>query len=72
MTIRLTAAYVRGEDGYIVASVPALPGCHSQGRTLDEARRNIREVALSGLACLQTQGEQIPEEINSEQLDCAL
>ncbi len=30
--------------GYSV-SVPALPGCHSQGETLDEALVNIREAA---------------------------
>ncbi|HKZ49287.1 MAG TPA: type II toxin-antitoxin system HicB family antitoxin [Thermoplasmata archaeon] len=29
--------------GAIVASCPALPGCHSQGETLEEARRNIRD-----------------------------
>ncbi len=32
------------EGGYSV-SVPALPGCHSQGETLDEALANIREAA---------------------------
>jgi predicted RNase H-like HicB family nuclease len=32
-----------GEDGWAVASVPALKGCHSQGRTRDEALENIRE-----------------------------
>jgi len=31
------------EDGVIVASVPALPGCHTQGDTLEEARSHIRE-----------------------------
>jgi len=31
-------------NGYSV-SVPALPGCHSQGETLDEALANIREAA---------------------------
>lgn len=30
--------------GYSV-SIPALPGCHSQGETLDEAMTNIREAA---------------------------
>ena len=30
--------------GYSV-SVPALPGCHSQGETLDEALANIKEAA---------------------------
>nr|MDQ3011593.1 type II toxin-antitoxin system HicB family antitoxin [Acidobacteriota bacterium] len=32
-----------GEDGYLVAEVPSLPGCISQGRTRDEALTNIRE-----------------------------
>ena len=29
----------QGEDGFIIASCPALPGCHSQGRTREEAIR---------------------------------
>lgn len=32
-----------GEDGYVAAFVPALPGCHTQGRTLSEAVRNVKE-----------------------------
>jgi len=31
--------------GGFSASMPALPGCHSQGDTLDEAIANIREAA---------------------------
>ena len=31
------------QDGGYVASCPALPGCHSQGETVAEARRNIRD-----------------------------
>jgi predicted RNase H-like HicB family nuclease len=27
----------KDEDGFIIASCPALPGCHSQGRTREEA-----------------------------------
>ena len=30
-------------DGYYVASVPELPGCHTQAKTLDELMRRIRE-----------------------------
>ena len=32
-----------GEDGYYVAHVPALKSCWSQGKTREEALRNIRE-----------------------------
>ncbi len=34
----------KGEDGYYVAECPILPGCYTQGRTLDETLKNIREV----------------------------
>jgi predicted RNase H-like HicB family nuclease len=32
------------EDGYYVGEVPQLQACYSQGRTLDELMKNIREV----------------------------
>ena len=41
-----TVTYERGENGWWVATVPSVPGCHTQGRTIAEARRRIRE-ALS-------------------------
>ncbi len=31
------------ENGYFVASVPALPGCHTQAKTLSELHKRIRE-----------------------------
>lgn len=41
-------------EGYYVASVPALPGCHTQAGSLDELMKRIREaIAL----CLEVQGE---------------
>jgi Uncharacterized conserved protein len=33
----------RDEDGYYVAYVPELPGCHTQARTLDELLERIKE-----------------------------
>lgn len=33
----------RDPDGGYVASVPELPGCHTQGDTLRELRANVRE-----------------------------
>lgn len=37
----LTILYEDGEDGWIVSSVPAVPGVLSQGRTREEARENV-------------------------------
>lgn len=34
----------RDEDGFFVADVPALQGCHAQGRTMEELRKNTLEV----------------------------
>lgn len=31
------------EDGVFIASVPAIPGCHSQGETYEEVISNIKE-----------------------------
>src|SRR3989338_2854669 len=32
------------EDGIYVASVPELPGCYTQGKTVEEVRKRIEEV----------------------------
>lgn len=32
------------EDGWYVASVPELPGCYTQGKTVEQARERIKEV----------------------------
>ncbi|HID19275.1 TPA: type II toxin-antitoxin system HicB family antitoxin [Candidatus Bathyarchaeota archaeon] len=37
------AVIVEDEDGGYVAFVPALPGCHTQGDTLEELLRNVKE-----------------------------
>jgi predicted RNase H-like HicB family nuclease len=33
--------YEQAPEGGYVASAPALPGCHTQGETLEEAERNV-------------------------------
>jgi len=37
------AVVERDEDGYLVASVPELSGCHTQARTLDELMLRAKE-----------------------------
>ena len=44
------------EAGGYSASIPALPGCHTQGETLDEVRVNLREAAEGWLAVAHEDG----------------
>ena len=46
----------RDTDGVYVASVPSLPGCHTQARSLDELQSRIREAIL---LCLEVSGEDL-------------
>jgi predicted RNase H-like HicB family nuclease len=43
----------RDSEGNYVASVPALPGCHTQARSLDELMERIKEAVE---LCLEVQG----------------
>ncbi len=43
----------KDEYGYYVASVPELPGCHTQAKTLDEVMKRIKEDIE---ACLEVEG----------------
>jgi len=54
--------YEQAAEGGYVASVPALPGCHSQGETLEEAESNIKEAIALYLESLAAHGERIPQE----------
>ena len=44
----------RDSEGYYVASVPALRGCHTQAKSLDQVMERIREAAE---LCLEVQGK---------------
>ena len=57
VTVNLTAI-VRPEPdaGGYSASIPSLPGCHTQGETLDEIRTNLREAAEGWLAVAHEDG----------------
>ena len=59
--------YQQAPEGGFVASVPALPGCHTQGETLEETERNIKEAIALYLESLAAHGEPIPEEGQSFQ-----
>jgi predicted RNase H-like HicB family nuclease len=41
---KFTVLIERDEDGYYVATVPALRGCHTQAKNLDTLMKRVREV----------------------------
>jgi len=43
MLMKFSVLVERDEDGYYIASVPELPSCHTQARTLDELTSRIKE-----------------------------
>lgn len=51
----------REEGGYIVI-VPSLPGCITQGETVDECIERAKEAITGYIESLEAQGEQVPEE----------
>jgi predicted RNase H-like HicB family nuclease len=51
-----------GEDGYVVAEVPSLPGCVSQGKTRDQALANVREAISLHEEVLRARGEPLPDD----------
>ena len=57
-------------EGGFWAEVPALPGCCSQGETLDEVRHNIREAIKGVVEVLREQGRE--PESNIQILDIAV
>ena len=50
---KLTVLIERDEDGYYVATAPALRGCHTQAKTLDALMKRVREVIS---LCLESEG----------------
>ncbi len=49
----------KGDDGKFIASVPSLPGCFSQGETIEQARKNIEEAARGYLKVAKKFGDRI-------------
>jgi len=56
------------DDGYFVASVPALPGCYTQAKTLDQLNKRVREAIVLCLEMAKTdpQYRQKIKEFSSE------
>ena len=60
--LSFSVIYEAAPEGGYVASVPVLPGCHTQGETLEDAERNIKEAILVYLESLVSHKENLPKE----------
>lgn len=70
--LQLTIVYETGDDGWIVASIPQVPGALSQGRTRDEARASVID-ALRGILELRfAEHAQVTPAPDSESLELVI
>jgi antitoxin HicB len=67
--MKYTVVLQREADGGYVASVPALPGCVSQGDTRSESIENIKEAIELYLEDVQAAGEPLPVEESVEYVE---
>ncbi len=54
------------EDSVYIISCPTLPGCVSQGKTRDEAIKNIKDAIQGYLTSLKKHDEPVPPSIQEE------
>ena len=59
--LKYDAIFEEQEVGGYTVTVPALPGCISEGDTFEEARKNIAEAITVYLESLIMDGEEIPD-----------
>ena len=62
--MRFTVVLEKDEDGIYVATVPALPGCISDGSTVEGAMANIKEAIQGFIEDMIADGEAIPHDID--------
>jgi len=67
MVYQFTIIIERQPEGEYLVSVPALPGCYTEGRTLEEAREMATDAIRAYCTSLLQHGEPIPIELLEEQ-----
>lgn len=60
--LSFSVIYEEAPEGGYIARVPALPGCHTQGETIEETEENIKEAISLYLESLENHKQSIPLE----------
>lgn len=69
--MNLPVILTQGEDGFLVAECPVIPGCVSQGRNRSETLRNIREAIELCLESRKDEGWELPSRYEVAQVKVA-
>jgi predicted RNase H-like HicB family nuclease len=64
--VKYTVILEPQEEGGFTVTVPALPGCISEGETVDEVIKNIKDAITGYIASLRKHGEPTPVEMSVE------
>ncbi len=66
----LTFRTIIKKDGrFYHGSVPTLPGCHTQGKTIEETRKNLRQAITGCLETLQKHNQAFPDDTGIESVE---
>lgn len=60
--LKYTVIFEPAEEGGFVVSVPALPGCVTQGETFEDALKMAKDAIEGYLEVLKEEGAEIPQE----------
>jgi predicted RNase H-like HicB family nuclease len=58
-----TVIFEPAKEGGFIVHVPALPGCHTQGETLDEAYQMAQDAIYGYIKTLQQMRKEVPREV---------
>ena len=59
-TMEYTILIHKADEGGFWAEVPALPGCFSQGETIEETIEHVKEPIELHISCLKDEKEDVP------------
>ena len=66
--MQYTVVLREDEEGNWLASVPALPGCHTWGKTREDVLANAKEAAEGCIESLLATGDPVPKEVRPPEL----
>lgn len=58
--LSFSVLYEEAPEGGYVVYVPSLPGCHTQGETIEEAEKNVKEAISLYLESARSHKEKVP------------